>query len=244
MVAHIRRTMQTAVDLIRGAMAIVKHRSVPDLAVLHQAEAVHEAALALQDNFINPDPARFAAVVEQIRKQIGGLDAERMRGDVSGLDGIKNRVSRAICEDQLELIDRLHLVQAVMLGAEQGLRDLIEARPGTGRRIRDGPEPDAQKDKSLARQRRATVNEIEPVHAIGQGSEKVLHDGTGKGTPQDQQVLAEPKRTGSDGQAGDAKGVSRMKPVFSARPDTGQKNTAQHDADAGTRPIVADTPDL
>ena len=115
MVAHIRRTMQTAVDLIRGAMAIVKHRSVPDLAVLHQAEAVHEAALALQDNFINPDPARFAAVVEQIRKQIGGLDAERMRGDVSGLDGIKNRVSRAICEDQLELIDRLHLVQAVML---------------------------------------------------------------------------------------------------------------------------------
>ena len=244
MVAHIRRTMQTAVDLIRGTMAIVKRRSVPDLAVLNQAEAVHEAALALQDSFINPDPARFAAVVEEIRKQIGGLDAERMRGDVSGLDGIKNRVSRAICEEQLDLIDRLHLVQAVVLGVEQGLRDQIEARPVTGRRIRDGPEPDGPKNKHLARQRRATVKKVEPVGAVGREFEKAFYDGAGEGTPQDHRVLAEPKPTERDGQAADAKGVSRVKPALSVRPDTGRREMAERGADTGTRPIIADTPDL
>lgn len=244
MVARVRRVIQTGVNLIRKTTATVKGRSVPDLAVLIQAEAVHEAALALQDIFINPDPARFAAVVEEIRHQIGGLDAERMRGDVSGLDGIKDRVSRAICEDQLDLIDRLHLLQAVVLGVEQGLRDLIEARPVTDRRIRDGPESGGQKDKLPSKQRRATAKGVEPVQAVGRGSERVFHDGIGEGTAQDQRILAEPEATERDGRAADAKSGSRVNPGFSARTDTGRKDVAQHGADTGTRPIAADTPDL
>ncbi len=225
MVAHIRRNMQTAVDLVRGTLAIIKGRSVPDLAVLNQAEAVHEAALALQDNFIAPDPARFAAVVEEIRNQIAGLDAERMRGDTSGLDGIKNRVSRAICEEQLDLIDRLHLVQAVVLGAEQGLRVLIEAKPVTGRRIRDGPEPGGRNGKPATRQRMAAVRGTEPVQAVERESEKGSHGRTQEA-------------------AADAKGGSRTTRPLSGRPDTSRGSIVQHRADTGTRQIAADTLDL
>ena len=234
MVLQIRRTFQASVDWLRGTMATVKARSVADLAVLNRVAALHEAALALQDNAINPDPQAFAAVMNDVRRQIGSLDAGSMRGDVSALDGIKDPVSRAICGRQLGFIDLLHLIEAVVLGTEQGFRDLIEVGFVNDRRIRDGPGLGGEGGGPSTTRGRAAAKSCVPASVAARGPEEGSHTPKREGTTKGHRGHDEPEVKGR------AK-VERAPPVL---PDTGRNGLTQHGGDAGMKPIAADTADL
>ena len=132
-----RRRMQAAVSVIRSLQKDLLDRRADTDLVVGAALRIINASADISHDIVAFDQTTANRIAAAVTEAVTAQGLVPLTLVPTGISEIGDEVTRVICQNQLPVIRRLHIMTAVLAGAEKGLRQLLTAtaagEPDTGR---------------------------------------------------------------------------------------------------------------